>query len=301
MTTDERDTVAWRIFLAEATARLRDAGVGSAEVDARRIVEQASGYEGAELFLGLDEPATHRGVVQFDRMLARRVAGEPLQYVLGAWGFRTLDLFVDRRVLIPRPETESVVERALGELDRLRAGSASSARPFTVVDLGTGSGAIALSIAAERPGIDVWATDVSPDALAVARSNLAGLGRAGARVRLSEGSWLDALPDELRGSIDLIVTNPPYVATDDDLPSEVQDWEPTQALIAGPTGREAIEQILTRAPGWLATRGALVVELAPGQAAFVAAFARDVGFDETEVAPDLTGRDRMVIARRGGG
>ena len=174
-------TVAWRTLLAEAERRLADAGVEMAAGDARRIVEEPSGHEGAELVLGLDEPATERGVAAFDHMVERRAAGEPLQYVLGGWAFRSLDLFVDRRVLIPRPETESVVERALVVIDELATRRPSA--PVTVVDLGTGSGAIALSIAFERAGTTVWATDRSPEALAVARANLAGIGRAGTRVQ----------------------------------------------------------------------------------------------------------------------
>jgi release factor glutamine methyltransferase len=137
-----------------------------------------SGYAGAELTLHLDEPAPDRARLGWARMVARRRGGEPLQYAIGTWGFRRLELLVDRRVLIPRPETEQVVEVARGELRRL------GARAPQVVDLGTGSGAIALSIALEVPGARVWGTDVSPDALAVARANLAGMGgRAAARVR----------------------------------------------------------------------------------------------------------------------
>ena len=166
------------------------------------------------------------------RMVARRRAGEPLQYAIGAWGFRRLDLYLDRRVLIPRPETEQVVEVALR-----RAAAARRCRAPLVVDLGTGSGAIALSIAVEVPGADVWATDVSADALAVARANLAGLGgRAATRVRLVEGSWFDALPEAFRGQVHLLVSNPPYVADGETLPAEVADWEPPGALRAGPHG-----------------------------------------------------------------
>lgn len=268
-----------------------------AAVDARRILERASGFEGAELVLGLREPATQRGVHHFDLMVERRLTGEPLQYVLGEWSFRTLDLFVDPRVLIPRPETEQVVEHALVELDRLR--SRSPGLPLTVVDLGTGSGAIALSIAAERADVEVWATDASADALDVARANLAGLGRAGRRVRVAHGSWFEALPPGLRGSVDLIISNPPYVAETDELPAEVRNHEPRRALIPGPTGREALDHLVAAAPAWLVDDGVLVVELAPDQASGVAAHAEQFGYASVSIAPDLTGRDRMVIARRG--
>src|SRR5439155_1362369 len=172
-------------------------------------------------------------------MVERRVAGEPLQYVLGAWGFRTLDLLVDRRVLIPRPETETTVEVALEQAKRV------DDDPVVVVDLGTGSGAIALSMATEHDTAEVWATDASADALEVARANLTGVGsRVAPRVRLCEGWWFDALPGELRGHVDLVVSNPPYVADNETLPPEVRDWEPLAALFAGPTGLEAIELVL---------------------------------------------------------
>ena len=179
-------------------------------------------------------------------LAARREAGEPLQYVLGRWPFRTLDLVVDRRVLLPRPETEQVVEVALGELrllsdprhawaDRTAAvDEVEESGARVCVDLGTGSGAIALSMAVESgsfcPGLEVWATDSSADALDVAEQNLRGLsdvdGAAGRRVRMAEGDWFGALPPLLSGRVDLVVANPPYVAESDfsDLDRTVRDW-----------------------------------------------------------------------------
>lgn len=291
-------TVPWRTFLAEAERRLAAAGLPSPEVDARRIVERASGSHGAELILALDEPATERGVGFFDLMLGRREAGEPLQYVLGAWSFRELDLFVDRRVLIPRPETEEVVEQALRELDRaVELVAPGLAERPQVVDLGTGSGAIALSFAVERDAVDVWAVERSPDAAAVARANLAGIGRAATRVRVVEGSWFDPLPAELLGRCTLVVSNPPYVAPSDPLPPEVADWEPREALVPGPTGFEAIDEIVHRAVDWLVPGGALVVELAPDQGEDAVAAAWDAGFEHAETRRDLVGRTRMLVAR----
>lgn len=273
----------WRALLAAAAS-----AEGLDDVDARRIVERASGWDGGELALHLDDAPTERAVAHFDGMVARRASGEPLQYVVGAWGFRTLDLYVDARVLIPRPETESVVQAAV---------DAVGARlPLTVVDLGTGSGAIALSLAVEL-GAEVWATDASADALAVARANIAGCGVT--TVRLCEGDWYDALPRDLRGRVDLIVSNPPYVATHDELPDVVRDWEPAGALVAGPTGLEDIERIVRDAPTWLARPGVLVVELAPHQADAVTQLARDAGFDAVAVRPDLAGRPRALVARVG--
>jgi len=207
MTTPPSDgdgTVSWRALQAEAARRLADAGLGRPEVDARWIVEEASGFEGAEYVLGLDQPATVRGVARFDRLVARRLAGEPLQYVVGSWAFRDLTLLVDPRVLIPRPETEHTVEVALREAARLglRAGGRGpwdgTQTTGHVADLGTGSGAIALALATRLPDAQVWATDRSPAAVAVARANLAGAGSAATRVRLAEGDWFDALPRDLR-------------------------------------------------------------------------------------------------------
>jgi release factor glutamine methyltransferase len=258
------------------------------------MVEEVSGLEGGELHTEGSGRATRLAVSRLDTLVERRLAGEPVQYVLGRWGFRTLDLFVDRRVLIPRPETEVVVDHVLAAVDRV--GSAPGSTPVRVVDLGTGSGAIALAVGAERDGVEVWGTDVSPDALAVARANLAGLGRPGRHVRLVEGSWFDALPVDLRGTLHVVVSNPPYVADDEPLPPEVERWEPAGALRAGPTGLEAIERILDDAVGWLAPGGTVVVEMAPHQAERVAAAARRWGY-EAEVAADLAGLPRVAVAR----
>jgi release factor glutamine methyltransferase len=273
----------WRALLAEAAS-----SDGLDDIDARRIVERASGWEASDLARHLDDAPTERAVAHFDAMVARRATGEPLQYVVGAWGFRTLDLLVDARVLIPRPETESVVQAAIDAV--------GARRPLTAVDLGTGSGAIALSLAVEL-GAEVWATDESADALAVARANVAGRGVT--TLRLCEGDWYGALPSDLRGRVDLIVSNPPYVAAGDELPAVVRDWEPVDALVAGPTGLEDIERIVRDAPAWLARRGVLVVELAPHQADAVAQLARDAGFHTVDVRPDLAGRPRALVARVG--
>jgi release factor glutamine methyltransferase len=276
--------VTWRSTYQAAAARLES------QTDARRIVEEAASGEWPWL---LDEPVSERAQRYCDEMVARRLAGEPLQYVLGRWGFRQLDLLVDRRVLIPRPETEQVVSVALTELRRLGPDP-------VVVDLGTGSGAIALAIAAEgRPGA-VWATDASADALAIARANLVGLGGArAAKVRLVLGSWWEALPTELGGRISLVISNPPYVTTAEmeTLPAVVAEWEPRSALDAGPPGLEAIETVVAGAAQWLARPGAVVVELAPHQAAAAEAVAHGAGFDETRVEKDLAGRDRALVAR----
>jgi release factor glutamine methyltransferase len=281
----------WRELMATAREKLAAAGCDDPAQEARWLAEQAGGFAAAELVLAMGEPVTERRGTHFHRMLERRLAGEPLQYVLGRWGFRSLDLYLDRRVLIPRPETEALAEAALAECQRLDARLA--------VDLGTGSGAIALALAVERVALQVWATDASPEALDVARANLAGLGRPATRVRLAEGSWFAALPDELRGRIDVVVSNPPYVMAGemDELPDEVRGWEPEMALVSGADGLDDIAMIVAEAPAWLARPGALLLEIDPRQAGAVQRLARAAGFTSVTVWPDLTGRDRIVQAR----
>ena len=274
----------WRELLSGA------AEVLGSKVDARRLVEEAAGYDGAEMTLHLDEEATARTGAYFTRMLERRASGVPLQYVLGRWGFRTLDLMLDERVLIPRPETEQVVEWAIEE------GRALGRKRVRAVDLGTGSGAIAFSLAVEL-GAEVWATDVSADAIDVARANLAGIGMfAATRVRLVEGWWWAALPADLKSHVDLVVTNPPYVADGDPLPAEVADHEPALALRAGPDGMDAITEIVTRAGEWLAPGGVLVTELAPHQADRARELATGRGAARAEIRHDLSGRPRALVA-----
>ncbi len=277
------------------------AGLLGARHEARFIVDEAiasSGPAGT-----LDDGA----VAAARRMAARRVAGEPLQYVFGHWAFRTLDLRVDPSVLIPRPETEQVVEVALGEA---RARRTDRSPGPVVVDAGTGSGAIALSLAAELGpgGAEVWATDTSAAALRVAAANLEALerGRSGslARVRLLEGSWLEPLPERLRGAVDLVVSNPPYVSEEEweHLDAQVRA-EPRGALVArsgseGTPGLADVEEVLVQSLAWLGPRGAVVVELAPYQAGAAVRLAESLGYDEAAVRPDLSGRGRAVVARR---
>jgi release factor glutamine methyltransferase len=171
---------------------------------------------------------------------------------------------------------------------------------YVVADLGTGSGAIALALARELPDAEVWATDVSDDALAVARANVAGVGSVATRVRLHAGSWYETLPPDLRGALRVIVSNPPYVAEHEvrDLPREVAEWEPRDALVSGPTGYEALEAVIADAPAWLdPSGGALVVELAPHQAERALELADGAGFTDVRVDQDLVGRARVLVAR----
>jgi release factor glutamine methyltransferase len=288
----------------ELTAEL--AAALGAPHEARFIVEDVCGRSGA----GRDEvDQSSCGAAR--AAAARRIGGEPLQYVLGHWAFRTLDLLVDDRVLIPRPETEQVVEVALAQLGALgeRTAPVALAAPC-IVDAGTGSGAIVLSLAVELartcPGARLWATDASAAALEVARANLARV-RAGHRgtlpVSFVHGSWLEALPAELRCRIDLVVANPPYVAATEweGLPGDVR-CEPRQALVAadgsdGTPGLGDVEAVLTQAAGWLGPGGAVVVELAPHQAGPAATLAGALGYGDVRVSPDLAGRARALRGR----
>ena len=287
MARDTSDAVTWRTLLNETIEVLGE------RPQARWICETACGLDGDEFLAELDEPATERMVAQLDAMVARYRAGEPLAYVMGHWSFRTIELMVDRRVLIPRPETEMVAGRAL----ELARGVADQRR---VVDLGTGSGAIGLSLAAELPimGTEVWLTDYSTDAVDVARANAIGLGRAAANVRVCHGSWFDALPVDVRGEIDVVVSNPPYIADGDpEVAESVLEYEPHTALFAGDDGLDGVRTIARDARDWLRSGGWLVMEIGYQQGDAVKALLEGFGFVDVAIANDLTGRPRIAEAR----
>lgn len=279
------------------------------ETASRRILAEVSGCETSELLSIWHDPAPELTAARYEQMHQRLLAGEPLQYVLGSWGFRRLDLFLDNRVLIPRPETEIVVEVALGELanrsEMLSNQSASQGAAGTglpprllAADLGCGSGAIGLSLAAECPNAEVICTDISADALAVTRANLAGIGTAGMRVRLAQGSWYDALGDTtLKGTLDLIVSNPPYIADHEQLPEIITAHEPAKALYAGPKGTEAILALLIDASQWLVPGGSIVCEIAPHQAEAATKAAQANGLTNIKILPDLANRPRVLRAQ----
>jgi release factor glutamine methyltransferase len=287
MARDTSGAVTWRTLLNETIEVLGE------RPQARWICETACGLDGDEFLAELDEPATERMVAQLDAMVARYRAGEPLAYVMGHWSFRTIELMVDRRVLIPRPETEVVAARAL----ELARGVAGQRR---VVDLGTGSGAIGLSLAAELPimGTEVWLTDYSTDAVDVARANAIGLGRAAANVRVCHGSWFEALPVDVRGEIDVVVSNPPYIADGDaEVAESVLEYEPHTALFAGDDGLDDVRTIARDARDWLRSGGWLVMEIGYQQGDAVKALLEGFGFVDVAIANDLTGRPRIAEAR----
>jgi release factor glutamine methyltransferase len=298
-----------RALVEELTA----AGVGGpglAAHEARFIVDEVLGVDPGGVQPDVVPPAA---AASARAMAARRTAGEPLQYIFGHWPFRELDLRVDARVLIPRPETEQVVEVALGEAQRLAAFRPTAATGLVVVDAGTGSGAIALALATELGAplvAEIWATDLSADALAVAAANVRACGSGAVpglpEVTLAEGSWLAPLPPRLRGHVDVVASNPPYVTEEEwaGLDPEVRA-EPRAALVAGPgrggaPGLADVEAVLEEALDWLARPGVVVVELAPAQAGPAQDRARQLGYDEVRVEPDLAGRPRALVARRGG-
>jgi release factor glutamine methyltransferase len=293
----------WRDLRSRVERSLAEAGISSPSAEARWILAEAWDQDGA--IEGADDViATGRALASVEEMLERRLGGEPLQYVLRGWSFRDLDLFVDPRVLIPRPETEITAQVAIDEA--VKRGARSGPRDawtgteasFAVADLGTGSGAIALSLVTELADAEVWATDASAGALAVARANIAGTGSAAARVRVVQGDWFGALPEALRGNLRVVVSNPPYISESeiDDLAPEVAHHEPRGALVSGPTGLEAIERIVADSVTWLEADGALVLELAPHQADAARALARGAGFASVRIVPDLAGRDRVLVA-----
>ena len=225
------------------------------------------------------------------RATARRAAGAPLQYAAGRAAFRHLTLDVDDRVLIPRPETEQLVEIVLGLTRGERGGVA--------VDVGTGSGAVALSLASEGRFARVIGTDVSLDALTVARSNAARFGgRFCAELEWRHGSFLGPVPET---GLRAIVSNPPYISYDEAaaLPSLVRDWEPAVALYSGDGGMAATARLVRDAAALLAPDGVLALEVDSRRAAMVAGLARTHGaYADVCVVPDLTGRERFVVARR---
>jgi len=271
-----------RELLSSAVEELELAGCPSPRVDAEWLLAHAVRMTRSELYADGDHPLTATEQQSFRELVARRARREPLAYVLGEWGFRRLALRVDSRVLIPRPETESLVERCL----ELLAGLSEP----RVLDIGVGSGAIALAIADEHPGARVVATDSSADALAVADENRRRTGLTG-RVELLPGELFAGLD----GPFDLVVSNPPYVSPDevDGLEPEVARYEPRAALVAC----GATEAIAEQAQPRLAPGGSLVLETGDGKAGAVAELLAGLGYEEVSIGNDLAGRERVVDGR----
>ena len=284
-------SVSWEELLSETTRRLEG---DNAELEAKWMIEEVSGVTNLHDY---QEQAKPIQLKRLSKLIARRLTGEPLQYVLGRWQFRELDLFVDDRVLIPRPETEILVGYALEEC-KSKKNQLDETRSLNVADLGCGSGAIGLSIAREIQEVSVWCTDVSEGAIAVTRANLAGLGMAGQKVSISQGSWFEALPQEMLEKFDVIISNPPYISDSEELPLEVSEWEPSSSLRSGPLGTEDLSFLLNNSIEWLSAEGQLILELAPMQADQMVEEAKNLNFREVQLQNDLTGRDRVLMAKK---
>jgi release factor glutamine methyltransferase len=264
--------------LTAATDALAAAGADTPRLDAELLLAEATGTGRAALAAYPQAAVEAPAARAFGAMVRRRLRREPVAYILGRKGFRRIELGVDRRVLIPRPETELLVEIAA---ERERG---------TVLDVGTGSGAVALAIADELPGVTVLATDTSLDALAVAQANR---DRLGYEVELAHGT-LPAGPP-----VELLVANLPYVSDAEwnGLAPEIREYEPREALVSGPTGLEAIDGLLGAVALTPARPAAMALEVGAGQAGTVAELVRRAGYARTEIRPDLAGIERVVVGR----
>jgi release factor glutamine methyltransferase len=269
--------------LSQAAAELQAAGVDTPTVDAEWLVAHVLGVSRSALAVERGRELSAAQQSALHGLLERRVRREPLAYVLGEWGFRRLTLAIDPRALVPRPETEVVVERCLALL-------ADLVEP-RVMDVGVGSGAIALAIADEHPTARVVAVDSSQPALALAEENRVRAGVDG-RVRLVHGDLLGGV----QGPVDLVVSNPPYVSLEDweRLQPEIRLYEPPAALVGDGVG----EAIAREAHSVLGPGGRLVLEAGDGRAEALAAAVEELGYDEIAVTRDLAGRERVVEGRR---
>lgn len=261
----------------------------SARLDAELLLEHVTGLSRTSFRAAPERGLPAHAGWSFQQLVKRRMKGEPIAYIRGQQEFWSLLFEVTPAVLIPRPETELVVERALEYLEKNT--------PARIADLGTGSGAIALAIASERPAAQVVASDVSKDALEIAVRNAARLQIA--NVTYVQGSWFTPLAGERSGEIfDVIVSNPPYIAADDpDLAPEVRRHEPGMALICGPTGLEALDHLVVTSPRHLARGGWLILEHGWKQADAVRNLLVRTGFTHVRSHADLAGHERVTEGR----
>lgn len=291
-----RDGQVWTVLrlMQWSGEYLQEKGVERGRLDAEHLLAHVLGVKRLELYLQFDRPLDREELDRFRPLLRRRAEREPLQYILGHAAFRDLELAVDRRVLIPRPETEVLVDEVLAWA------RASGGEGLSAVDLGTGSGAIALALLHEGPFARVVATDASSDALAVAGENARSTGLEG-RLELREGSLFAALRSV--EAFDVLVSNPPYVAEAEapTLEPEVASWEPAAALFGGPDGLAVIRALVAGAGAHVRAGGLLALEVGAGQAGLVVAEVEETGeYDDVRVRRDLAGRERVVLATRAG-
>jgi release factor glutamine methyltransferase len=260
--------------------------VESPRLNAELLVGHALGKKRMQLYLEFERPLAETELEKIRPLVRRRAQHEPLQYILGETEFAGVKLRVDRRALIPRPETELLVE-----LVTARWGADRSGR---LLDLGTGSGAIALALASSRPGLQITATDASDAALELARENAVNLGLT-EKVTFARADWYEGLDGP---AFDVVVSNPPYLTADETAATapEVRDFEPAGALTAADGGVADLARIIAGAPARLAPGGFLALETGPGQHERLISLARQAGFSRVESRRDLTGRDRFVLA-----
>ncbi len=274
---------------------------GIAMNEARVLLEEVSGRRFADLFADLDDTLRDEQIDQLESLVRERLSGVPLQHLIGHWPFRELELTVDGRALIPRPETEELVSVALAQLELARKGATATdlLRRFRVVDLGSGSGAIACSIAHEDTDTQVYAIERSLGALSLVADNVAQLdANVRTRITVLEGDWYQPLRDRSIGEVDLIVANPPYVTLEEwqQLDSVVRDHDPVEALVAGQTGLEDLAVIIAEAPEFLRDGGSLVCEIGSTQGEATRSLATRAGARTVEVKRDLSGRERILVA-----
>ena len=285
----------WRETIEKTSGYLSSKGVPDAQVAAELLAARLLGTGRGTLACELEKHAAERFLEAMRRAMARLAKGEPIQYVLGEWDFRTLTLSCDRRALIPRPETEELVSRVLSFLSGRRTTDAGGQPPF-VVDVGTGTGAIILSLAAEFRGEAVFlGTDVSEDAVALARENAARCG-LDAKVKFAVADGLDDF-DEPQ-SVDVIVSNPPYVTTAEwsALDPRVRDYEPRLALDGGAEGLDFYDRYLGDALNLLRPGGAVFFEIGESQGQALRDLMAAYGFADVRIERDLAGRDRYAYA-----
>jgi release factor glutamine methyltransferase len=265
-------------------------GIESPRLNAELLVGSALGLKRMQLYMQFERPLSEAELEKVRPLVRRRGQREPLQYILGETDFCGLRLKTDRRALIPRPETELLVEIVV---------AACAVPPARILDLGTGSGAIALALAKAFPTAEVLGVDRSPEALALARENAAAAGLA-RPVTLAESDWFSAVAS---GPFDLIVANPPYLSAEEtaQTAAEVHQFEPVSALTAADEGRADLLAIIRTAPGFLSPGGLLAVETGISQHAILRSAAEVAGLVDFVSRQDLTGRDRYVLARRPGG
>lgn len=273
-------------IIKKTTDFLAAKGVESPRLNAELLIGHALGRKRMQLYLEFERPLTEVELEKVRPLVRRRALREPLQYIVGETEFCGLRLAVDRRALIPRPETELLVEH----VRRMRAG----APPGRILDLGTGTGAIALALAAAFPTASVLAVDRSAAALELARSNAALTGLE-ARVTLVESNWFDAVPAE---TFEVVVSNPPYLSDEEtnQTAPEVRDFEPRSALAAADEGTADLARIIAQAPRFLAPGGLLALETGISQHARLLPLVQAAGFARAESHPDLTGRERFILA-----